>query len=118
MLESEGISTEVMSFHTLKPLDKEYLEGAFNKFRLVVTVEEHGVIGGLGSAVAEWKATEELKRELSAKLLSLGVKDGFMRRGGNQTFARNQFGLDSKSISRRIAVVYEKTYLSELGVSF
>ena len=118
ILETEGISTEVMSFHTLKPLDKEYLEGAFNKFRLVVTVEEHGVIGGLGSAVAEWKAAEELKRELSAKLLSLGVKDGFMRRGGNQTYARNQFGLDSESISRRIAEVYEKTYLSELGVSF
>ena len=118
ILETEGISTELMSFHTLKPLDRAYLEEAFNKFTLVVTVEEHGIIGGLGSAVAEWKAAEELRSEFSAKLLSLGAEDSFMRRGGNQTYARKLFGLDSESISRRITEVYEKTYLSELEVSF
>ena len=118
MLETEGISTELMSFHTIKPLDREYLEEAFNKFRLVVTVEEHGIIGGLGSAVSEWKAAEELQGEVTAKLLSLGAIDRFMHRGGNQAYARKHFGLDSESIRSRITEVYEKTYLSELRVSF
>ena len=118
MLETEGISTELMSFHTIKPLDREYLEEAFNNFRLVVTVEEHGIIGGLGGAVSEWKAAEELRSEITAKLLSVGAKDSFMHRSGNQTYARKHFGLDSESIRSRITEVYEKTYLSELGVSF
>ena len=118
MLETEGISTELMSFHTIKPLDREYLEEAVNNFRLVVTVEEHGIIGGLGGAVSEWKAAEELRSEITAKLLSVGAKDSFMHRSGNQTYARKHFGLDSESIRSRITEVYEKTYLSELGVSF
>lgn len=55
-LEESGISAEVINMHTLKPLDHAALDNAFSHSRLIVTVEEHSVIGGLGSAVAEYKA--------------------------------------------------------------
>ena len=116
-LEDEGISTEVVSFHTVKPLDRAYLNQVFEKFKLVVTVEEHGLAGGFGSAVAEWKCSEELKKPLRAKLLSIGAEDTFMRTGGDQAFARNYFGLDAGSICSKIQRAYEKMYLAELGVS-
>ena len=54
-LESQGISTEVVSFHTVKPLDSEYLKRATSQFELLVVIEEHGKIGGLGSAINDWK---------------------------------------------------------------
>lgn len=116
-LEDDGISTEVVSFHTVKPLDKVYLNHAFEKFKLVVSVEEHGLAGGFGSAVAEWKSSQELKKPLRAKLLSLGAEDIFMRIGGDQSFARNYFGIDAESICNKIQKTYEKMYLAELGVN-
>ena len=54
LLESEGISTAVVTMPTLKPLDQEFLEKAFSKYDLVATIEEHSLLGGLGGAVAEW----------------------------------------------------------------
>lgn len=56
LLEEEGISVSVFNMHTIKPIDKEGLAGIFENYSMVVTVEEHNVIGGMGSAVAEYKA--------------------------------------------------------------
>lgn len=55
LLEENGISAAVIDMHTIKPLDKECLESLKN-YKLLVTVEEHSVIGGLGSAVSEYYA--------------------------------------------------------------
>ena len=56
ILESKGISTRVVDMHTIKPLDTEMLDRVFAENALVVTVEEHSSVGGLGGAVAEYKA--------------------------------------------------------------
>lgn len=53
MLEKDGISAEVINIHTIKPIDEELVVASATKTKKVVTVEEHSVIGGLGSAVAE-----------------------------------------------------------------
>ena len=53
-LAAAGVSAQVVSFHTVKPLDTDRLRDAFAAFRLVATIEEHSVVGGFGSAVAEW----------------------------------------------------------------
>ena len=53
-LEQQGISAEVVSFHTVKPLDEACLTDVFARFPLVATIEEHSRIGGFGAAVAEW----------------------------------------------------------------
>ena len=55
-LDENGVSCSVINIHTIKPLDTELLRDVFRKHRLIVTVEEHSVIGGLGSAVAEFKS--------------------------------------------------------------
>ena len=56
ILESKGISTRVIDMHTIKPLDTDILDMVFAENRLIVTVEEHSSVGGLGGAVAEYKA--------------------------------------------------------------
>ena len=59
LLSDKGINVSVYDAHTIKSLDKETLDDIFSSVKLIVTVEEHNVIGGLGSAVAEYKATKE-----------------------------------------------------------
>ncbi len=55
-LEAKGISSRVIDMHTVKPLDKDILDSVFAENKLIITVEEHSSVGGLGSAVAEYKA--------------------------------------------------------------
>jgi transketolase len=99
-LERSGISARVASFHTIKPLDTEYLRRAFRKFALVATVEEHGLIGGLGGAVAEWLADQPPQR---AVLCRLGTADVFHHEAGSQHYARRRFGLTADRMAERIA---------------
>lgn len=53
ILDEKGFSAEVVNIHTIKPLDADLVREKFEKFKVVITIEEHSVIGGLGSAVAE-----------------------------------------------------------------
>ena len=54
ILESKNISTRVINMHTIKPVDKQAIEEAC-KTKMLVSVEEHNIIGGLGSAISEYK---------------------------------------------------------------
>lgn len=95
-LEARGISTKVVNFHTLKPLDEALLDRIFSEFRLVATVEEHNLIGGFGSAVAEWLSRNPAKR---SRLLCKGVSDQFFCVAGKQDDAREHFGLTPDGIA-------------------
>jgi len=97
-LESERISTRVVSFHTIKPFDREMLSEVFANFKLVVTVEEHSVLGGLGGSVAEWLADNPKNK---ARLLRVGTADKFLYEAGNQDHARQVFGLTSDRIAEK-----------------
>mgnify|MGYP006280280241 CR=1 FL=1 len=99
ILEAAGHSTEVVSFHTVKPLDQDYLRHAFEKFSLVATIEEHSLIGGFGSAVAEWVVDHEIQTK---KLLRFGTPDSFFKKSGEQEFAREELGLTAHAIAHRI----------------
>ncbi|MBI1860421.1 MAG: transketolase [Deltaproteobacteria bacterium] len=57
ILEAQGISASVINMHTIKPLDTQMIETLCQATQLLVTVEEHSIVGGLGSAVAEFKTT-------------------------------------------------------------
>jgi transketolase len=94
-----GLSPEVVSFHTIKPLDQVMLERAFAEFDLVVTVEEHSLVGGLGSGVAEWLADTGPYR---ARLLRVGTPDTFLHQAGEQDHARAVFGLTPEVIAERV----------------
>ena len=75
-LEAEGISVRIIDIHTIKPIDEEILIKAAKETRGIVTAEEHSVIGGLGSAVAEVTA-----KNAPAKIKMIGIQDRFGQSG-------------------------------------
>lgn len=98
ILAKKGIRAGVVSVHTIKPIDKPFLLALAQKTPLIITVEEHNLIGGFGSAVAEVIAGSSGK----AKLLSLGVKDVFIRAVGSHAYLRTVVGLSPEAIARKI----------------
>lgn len=102
MLEEAGVSCSVYNMHTIKPIDKAGLSKIFDKYKMVVTVEEHNVIGGMGSAVAEYKAT--LKS--SPRQVFIGFPDSYAE-AGSQRFVWEQKGLTDELIAKRIRDEWE-----------
>lgn len=98
LLKDQGVSAEVVSFHSVKPLDTAYLQQAAARFKLIVTIEEHGLIGGLGGAVAEWRA----HNNATVPLLSVGTPDQFMCEIGSQKYAQVKYGLEAEQILARV----------------
>lgn len=92
LLEREGYSVAVLDFHTIKPLDVEALEHC-RQFKLIVTIEEHSIIGGLGSAVADHLSSYATH----PYLLRLGVRDRYSV-PGDYEYLLAQNRLDSVSI--------------------
>ena len=99
-LMAHGISASVVSMHTVKPLDTDLLRESFERFRLVAVVEEHSVIGGLGSAVAEWLAAQGPRRGV---LEAIGTPDAFISAAGSQQWMRERCGLTPQAVAERIA---------------
>ena len=75
-LAEEGIDVRVIDIHTIKPLDKEIIIKAAKETKKIITVEDHNVIGGLGTAVSE-----VLCEEYPKKITKLGVQDEFGKSG-------------------------------------
>lgn len=88
-LKSEGRKPYLISMHTIKPLDKECLLSLINKGVEVHTLEEHSIIGGLGSAVAEVIA----ESGKGIKFKRIGIPDEFSHYIGSQKYIKKQFGL-------------------------
>jgi transketolase len=97
-LDRRGVSAQVVSFHTVKPLDQELLADVFSRCAVVVTIEEHSVLGGLGGSVAEWLADQH---PLRARLCRIGTADAFLHEAGEQDHARACFGLTAKNIAQK-----------------
>jgi transketolase len=89
----------VYTFPTVKPFDRETIEKVSEEFELLVTVEEHNIVGGFGSAVAEIMAEMNDKK---AQLMRVGLDDKYSVRVGDQKYLRQQYGIDSKCIVKRI----------------
>jgi transketolase len=94
-----GLEARVLSMHTLKPLDTEAIMAARRETRAVVTLEEHSVIGGLGSAVAE-VLSESGDRGIPFKRLGIGTS--FTTEIGSQEFLREKHGLSVKGVLRSV----------------
>lgn len=97
MLLTKGISCTVIDMHTIKPLDTEILNELFASHKLIVTVEEHSIIGGLGSAIAEYKATFSH----SPRQIRIGVDDRYLNLG-TQRYIWSQYGLNAEQIAVKI----------------
>lgn len=96
LLEADGIHAEVIDIHTIKPIDRELVAASAKKTGKVVTVEEHSVIGGLGSAVCE-----TLCETVPTPVLRIGVNDVFGESGPARQLIE-EYGLDEKSIYEKV----------------
>lgn len=97
ILEEQSISATVVNMHTIKPLDTSVIDKACASSKLIVTVEEHGVIGGLGGAVAEYKSGIEK----APKQLFIGLPDSFGK-AGDYKYLLNKYGLKGEQIAQKI----------------
>lgn len=96
MLEKDGIHAEVINIHTIKPIDAELITATAKKTGKVVTVEEHSVIGGLGSAVCD-----VLCENAPAPVLKIGVNDTFGESGPAVKLLA-KYGLDAEGIYQKV----------------
>lgn len=94
-LNDKGISTSLYSFPTIKPIDKETIVECAKTHKCIITIEEHNVIGGFGSAVAE--VLSEISGE-HAFLRKIGLQDTYSSVVGSQTYLRNYYGINSEKI--------------------
>ena len=95
-LAADGIDAKVINIHTIKPLDEELVVSAARETGKVVTVEEHSVIGGLGSAVCD-----VLSEKAPTKVMKIGINDTFGESGPALELIK-KYGLDSESIYEKI----------------
>lgn len=104
LLEGYGISAEVVDMATVKPIDVDLIKSRLSSHKLLATVEEHNILGGFGSAVAEAAAA----KGSGTRLLRLGVNDAYPEKFGNQDYLRRQFGLSAEGICSKIREAYEQ----------
>ncbi len=101
-LEAEGISAELINMHTIKPLDKDAVIKAAKKTGCIVTAEEHNIIGGLGSAVAE-----VVTEEYPVPVVRVGVNDEFGK-SGPAVELLHLYGLDAENIVAKAKIAISK----------
>ena len=97
LLQADGISVGVVDMHTIKPIDEQAIRRAVKVSGLVVTVEEHNVIGGLGSSVSEVIAS----LGSGATLVRIGVRDTFLK-AGSYSYMLEQSELTPDAIARKV----------------
>lgn len=102
-LARQGITPTVVDMHTIKPLDTELLDQLFSMNRLIVTVEEHFTVGGLGSAVAEYKAG----KADAPRQIMLGIPNEF-KHAGSYAYMLDQCGLTANKIANRVLDVIKE----------
>ena len=95
-LAADGIDAKVINIHTIKPLDEDLVVAAAKETGKVVTVEEHSVIGGLGSAVCD-----VLSEKAPTKVMKIGINDTFGESGPALELLK-KYGLDTDSIYEKI----------------
>ena len=94
-LKEAGIEPTIVNIHTIKPIDEELIEKLAKTHKVLITCEEHSVIGGLGGAVAEVTA-----RRCPARIEMIGVQDTFGESGTPQALLE-KYGLNAKAIAEK-----------------
>lgn len=99
ILIEHGYKPVVYTFPTVKPIDKDVIEKYAKECDVIVTCEEHSIVGGFGGAVAEVMAE---MREKKAYLVRIGLNDLYCTTVGSQKYLREQYGMDGKAIANTI----------------
>lgn len=106
LLKKAGIQSSLYSFPTIKPIDHLLISTLSSQVRLIVTIEEHNIFGGFGSAVAEVLA--EIYAPYKAALLRIGIPDIYSSEVGDQQYLRNFYGLSASKMLQKILHCLEK----------
>jgi len=101
-LEKDGIACSVIDFHTIKPFDHEILIQTAKNADLIVSMEDHNIIGGLGGAVAE-----SLSEHIPRKLLRIGVRDTFTE-SGDPKLLYQKYNMDKDTVVEKIKKTINK----------
>jgi len=104
ILEEKGYSVGITNMHTIKPLDGRAIDKIINKSKIIVTVEEHSIIGGLGGAVAEYMSRIHLK----PPHLILGINDEFLA-ASDYRYMLEKYELTGEGIAKNI-LNYKKEF--------
>lgn len=105
VLSKEGIVPAVYTLPTVKPIDKDVILECASQYNTIITVEEHNLSGGFGSAVAEVLAEQDSKK---AKLVRIALDDRYSCIVGSQKYLRQQYSIDSKAIIEKVKENYIK----------
>ena len=95
-LKEEGINVRVVDICSIKPIDKEMIIKCAKETKKLISVEDHSVIGGIGTAIAD-----VLTEEYPTKLIKMGVEDVFGKSGKAEELIK-YFNLDSESIIKKV----------------
>ena len=98
-LKEKGINVRVVDIHTIKPIDKEMIIKCAKETKKLVSIEDHNIIGGLGSAISE-----VLTDEYPTKLIRLGIKDTFGKSGKAEELMK-YFGITAENIEKLMTVL-------------
>jgi transketolase len=98
-MEEHSINPALYTFPTVKPIDRAAIEECAEHYELIVTVEEHNIIGGFGSAVSEVVAELGGTR---ASLLRIGLDDKYSSIVGSQKYLRDVYGMSAKKITEKV----------------
>ena len=104
-LDDMGLNVGLYSMHTLKPFDREIVEDIAKSVKLIVTIEEHTVIGGLGGAVSEILAQMPQPR---AGLQMVGLPGCFSSIVGDQEYLRKVYGMSVEGIVKKVREAFNK----------
>lgn len=99
LLEKDGIKARVLNVHTIKPLDQETIIKAAEETKLIVSVEEHSIIGGLGAAICEL-----LSEQRPTPVVRMGLNDTFGQSGSPEELL-DYYGLTADSIVKKVKTV-------------
>lgn len=105
MLVEEGIKPALYTFPTVKPIDKETILECAKQYELIVTVEEHNIIGGFGGAISEVLAELSGSR---ARILKIGLDDKYSSIVGSQKYLRDVYGMSARRIVERVKETYNE----------
>ncbi len=105
LLEKEGFDLRILSMHTIKPLDHYSIDEAVKETGGIITLEENNILGGLGSAVAEYCLTSN---QIPNFFHRIGIKDEYSSVVGDQNFLRDYYKLGSFEIVRAIKSLLQK----------
>jgi len=117
VLEKKGLSVKVISMHTVKPIDENLILNTASKIKYLFTIEEHNIIGGLGSAVAEILSEAPSREKMVFK--RIGVEDKFCIVAGNRNYIRDLFDISKEKIVSHILSIVglDKTKVTKCSIT-